>query len=239
MRQILTTTFVIVLFGTSSAFATPEYTAETTGMFPAALDESSSDGAIDSELNSGAAGYYIWNTSATDWHVRWTADTPAGSTPNYFAGSVTIFDNTLQTSTSFQFESGADFLEWDNTGVFNSSPGVVGFAATNTCCWDGFDFYLNEGFTFGDEMRFDLYSDIWDISESGGTGSEGGLAGRDIYISSLFNTPDVEIVGPSNFNGKTPLLKGQSFEITVPEPGTLALLGLGLAGLGAARRRQN
>ena len=235
MKNINALTAGIVLsFGTTTALATPEYYHQTTGDFSAAYNEDASDGAIDAELNGGAPGYYIWNSTAKDWHIRWTG----GSSERFvFNGSVTVFNNTLDSSSSFKFEKNgtdAPLEEFNATGF-----SYVGWNTLNSCCWDGIDFTLDEGFTFGDEMRFDLYSDLWDLSGfNGGEGAKGDVTGKNIFISDAFNTPDVEITGWKTFeepNAGT--FKGQSFEITVAEPGTIALLSLGLLGLGAARRR--
>jgi hypothetical protein len=52
------------------------------------------------------------------------------------------------------------------------------------------------------------------------------------FVGENYVAPDVLVLRNSN-NGRT----FQQFEVLVSEPGTMAPLGLGLLGLGAARRR--
>ncbi len=59
-------------------------------------------------------------------------------------------------------------------------------------------------------------------------GGEGGAPLPDNCVPSM---------GPANCNGASSRIVGENFRL-VPEPGTVALLGLGLAGLGVARRRR-
>lgn len=89
----------------------------------------------------------------------------------------------------------------------------------------------------GDELKFDFYPSVF---EPDAADKNGKAKGDPIFLSSSFETPYIAILENkiAKFGNKDIELEGQSFAITIPEPGTLALLGLGLFGLGAARRRQ-
>jgi hypothetical protein len=75
--------------------------------------------------------------------------------------------------------------------------------------------------------------------EIGGGGETAGWSLAGLFSINLNGLLDVSLTATSGdfyFGGAT--LEANGFAQNVPEPGTLALLGLGLAGLGAARRRQ-
>jgi len=230
--------------------AAPQYSDSVYADFPAALDQGLNGGNIDNNLQGRTAGYYIWNSTAKNWHIRWTGDSTSntgGSSPNnYFAGNFSYLNGALGSVTRVSFEQGnvsEPGIEGasDTATLIEGSSDTAKLTAVGNEDGNGIDISLEKDFTHGDKLKFDLYSDIFDLADTAeGAGKDGGLEGESIYLGQNFDKPDVEILQDAvkNFGDGDIALNGQSFEITVPEPGTLALLGLGLFGLGAARRRQ-
>lgn len=194
-----------------AAFATPQYNGSTTAT-------NITGGQMDT-------GYYIWNTDTDtfNWHIRWTStNAVAGNSVSWF-GNVFVQGNGLESASAFAFESNDSF----STPSFSSTDIIDWVAYTNdTGGVDGIDFTIDDDVSL---LKFSLGSSLFaglDLNSY-----DPGVTGTNVFIGEGYATPNV-LVERSN--------KGtfQSFEVHVDEPATLALLGLGLAGLGFARRKQ-
>lgn len=105
---------------------------------------------------------------------------------------------------------------------------------------------LPNGLNRGDQIPYNLYSSL--------DGSAWGLIGSGIFINEVDDRDDYvftsglnmqhlkyQATGPSSWVGlaEVQIFAEQSTTAAVPEPGTLALIGLALGGLGLARRRKS
>ncbi|MDO3722212.1 PEP-CTERM sorting domain-containing protein [Marinobacter sp. chi1] len=204
----------------SAAFATPQYTGDTTAV-----------GELD--LNMGA-GYYIWNdeNDTSSWSVRWTAPGTAyapGEDGIDWFGSLQFSNSTRDSYSEYLFESSGPHEDnlypenpWD---LFQSLTWVA--ATNNTGGVDGFDFTLAGGIEL---LQFSLGSSLF--AGLDGIIDDPGVPSTGIYLGSEYNTTNVLVL--EDQAGRV----YQQFEVSVPEPSTLALLGVGLLGFGASRARR-
>lgn len=222
MKKLIASTAVGAAFCASSAFA-GLYTGDTTAGY-------GTNPPLPTET-----GYYIWsNEDQTSWSVRWTGNN-SGNTADRddWYGRVSIAGADLNEVNEVLFESDKDSLD---TTFSDTRRDAIEFEAFAGPHWDGFDFTITPELGVN-QIDFRLGSDLFSgISE----GEEDQVA-QGIFVGEG-NSPMVGVDIATSSESTTQFY--QEFFITfehtasVSEPATLAIFGLGLAGLGIARRKQ-
>jgi len=213
----------------SNLYATPQYQGPTAGpsnWSSITPNSQPTDYSDHWKFDNATPGYYIWNDeeASKDWFMRWTSP-GVDSNPAWF-GSLRFVNRDLSEYEEFHFNSS------DNSDLYDV-PGFLQFvtfdSTTNTTGhFDGLNFTLDSGYEL---LEFTLGSSLFNEDLNPNLSDTRATTASEIFIGSEYRNPQALVAFNDDYDAYE-----YRFEVAVPEPGTLALLSLGLIGLGAARR---
>ncbi|MGO1657656.1 MAG: THxN family PEP-CTERM protein [Marinobacter sp.] len=159
----------------------------------------------------------------------------------------TIFGTIPGPKSSYEFKAASQQTIYDDSAfdlgtLTHKNNPTWGTSLTSTDLAITLDFAgFGETGTTDGTFKFSHSEDIgwYDvITQEETVTSEGVKLGDFIYSLELIGFKDGDSVSTGEFSTQDYTLQAKLHAIAVPEPGTIALIGLGLAGLGMARRRK-